>query len=274
MRLLILEDMRDMSSLYSSVLGPYFDAIDTATSVARAKDLIEEHSHGFLIVDLNVDDSLGVETLEKVWNYHPSDPRIIVITGVKTDELKKKCMDLGANAVLRKDESLSIHVLKHEVERLLGEKKEDQDRTVDRLIAEANEIVEKQTIDKLEHIVVTKDVTKPREPKVAKKELNIAKMLKSWQTMVVAGIFVLGGGGAQFLYTSLYADSVKTEIDTVFAPLKVNVDTNTIAIQSMQRDQKAIKEQGLAIISLLNEMATDKQRATAKSKSSFGRTND
>lgn len=82
--------------------GPYgtFDA-ETAGSLKDAFQLLSEKSFDVILLDLNIDDSNGIETLEKVHSQFPQIA-IVVNTGAFQDDLGLKSVTIGAQDYLIK----------------------------------------------------------------------------------------------------------------------------------------------------------------------------
>jgi len=63
--------------------------------------LVDENEPEVMILDLNMPGMNGIEVLKRVRKSHPN-MRVVILTGVATEEDRKKCMDLGAQAFLEK----------------------------------------------------------------------------------------------------------------------------------------------------------------------------
>lgn len=104
LRVLIIENSEvDRKMLLGMLLrGPYgtFDA-ETSGSLADAFKLLSEKSFDVVLLDLNIDDSNGIETLEKVHSQFPQ-LAIVVNTGAFQDDLGLKSVTMGAQDYLIK----------------------------------------------------------------------------------------------------------------------------------------------------------------------------
>jgi len=259
MRLLIIEDNSiEAELLAAAVKGSYKD-VDIAYNLEQAKGLIRKEGHECIMVDLDLPDSEGLDTLRAVIHAHAAMPKVLVITGMDIPNLKERCIDLGASALLKKD---GLHI--------------------DDVRREANRLLDTPVVIKLKNTIPPQPIkiTEPlkEEPQVAEKPVvsKLSSFVKDWKVVVVAAIFILGGGGAQFLYQNLYADSVDAAIDSVFTPLEMRVDTIESTLKGVVESMEAVEDGQRAqhrmdskLWALLNEMASDEQRATARSKLGF-----
>jgi len=73
--------------------------IDSATTLAEAKARLASDTYDVLLVDLNLPDSQGVDTVESL---KPYCLPIIVVTGDATPEYEASCRELGVDDFMRK----------------------------------------------------------------------------------------------------------------------------------------------------------------------------
>lgn len=109
-RLLLLEDNAADADLAAEQLleVPGFEfEMTRATSLAEAVKLIQEIEFDAALVDLNLPDSVGLETLRHV-RRQGLDIAIVVLSGLITEELRLASLSEGAEDVIGKDESRTM----------------------------------------------------------------------------------------------------------------------------------------------------------------------
>ncbi len=106
-RVLVVEDNPGDAELtfesLSNATGPGFEVARTAT-LSRALEVLAHHRVDAVILDLNLPDSAGVQTVGRIKDVLKDTP-VIVLTGQVDDELRQNALDLGADEVFAKDES-------------------------------------------------------------------------------------------------------------------------------------------------------------------------
>ncbi len=123
MRLLLVEDsdgdaylirqllIQERLSLYA--IGYH------ATFLAEALEVLEREEFDAVLLDLNLPDSWGIETVRKVCQRHPSLP-VVVLTGLQDEELARGALREGAQDFLAKGEldgRLLVKTVQHARER-------------------------------------------------------------------------------------------------------------------------------------------------------------
>ncbi len=114
--------------------------VNRASSLAQAFPLIEEGRFDAILLDLNLPDSAGLDTLSAVRQCAPQ-ATIVVVTGQVTDQLRQEALALGAAEVISKNDfstrlfSTSVLYLM-EYNRALGEQ-----RSLEKLLSVAPDAI-------------------------------------------------------------------------------------------------------------------------------------
>lgn len=77
----------------------------TSSSFANAMEIIKNQHPDMVLLDLNLDDSMGTDTLKNIRAVHPAIS-IVVLTGMETDGTINDCLKAGANHVCIKSQML------------------------------------------------------------------------------------------------------------------------------------------------------------------------
>jgi DNA-binding response OmpR family regulator len=100
-RVLVVDDEADFLATYERLLRREGYEVVTASSCARALDLL---AHGFLslvISDLRLPDGDGLEVVRAA-RRSPRPPSVIVVTGHPSEEQRNAALSAGATAFLAK----------------------------------------------------------------------------------------------------------------------------------------------------------------------------
>jgi CheY-like chemotaxis protein len=81
--------------------------VETATSVATGKALIESFQPDLVIVDINMPATSGIEIVKYIRNEKKSETPIMILSGNTDDNIIAQAFDLGANDYMKKPLSLS-----------------------------------------------------------------------------------------------------------------------------------------------------------------------
>lgn len=100
-KLLVLEDDPTTAALYGEYLNGEGYSIKQVDRVGDALSALSDANFDAVLLDLNVIDSRGLDTLEKVSPV--TDTPIIVLTGSIGEEMAQKAKLMGATDYLRKD---------------------------------------------------------------------------------------------------------------------------------------------------------------------------
>lgn len=100
---LVVEDSSAMRSLVRSWLEAEGMEVVEAKSGIQAIQLLQGHSFGIIITDINMPDLTGLELIRfaRSTAAHALTPLIVISTDGATED-RKRAMDLGANAYLVK----------------------------------------------------------------------------------------------------------------------------------------------------------------------------
>jgi DNA-binding NarL/FixJ family response regulator len=126
-KLLLIEDnpgdVRLVKELLGTVQGVHYD-LDTAGSLAEGQAHCRANQHQALLLDLNLPDSRGLETVKSVLAKDCQLP-IVILTGLNDEQLGTRAIELGAQDFLPKG-SLTTELLdraiRYAIERKRAEK--------------------------------------------------------------------------------------------------------------------------------------------------------
>ena len=116
MRILHIEDCESISVLIQQI---YQDSItiECITSLAEAKKRLEDGGIDLLLVDLNLDDSSGLDTIKELEQYNLP---IVVLSGVRTPNIVDNAFEMGVDDYIDKQQLPKVdlvHRLRNAVER-------------------------------------------------------------------------------------------------------------------------------------------------------------
>jgi DNA-binding NtrC family response regulator len=106
-KILVVDDQPFVCDLFSRILAKNATVI-TSDSLENAQNLLSEHRFDLIISDLSLTEEAGREgftLLERVRATCP-DTKVIIMTGVGTDNTKDEALRLGAVHFLKKPFSL------------------------------------------------------------------------------------------------------------------------------------------------------------------------
>jgi len=140
-RVLVVEDSPSDAELIRIGLSRELSAVYIVTYVETLQaglDVLRERSFDVLLVDLNLPDSAGIETCERLSQVVPAMP-IIVLTGLDNDDLALQAVQAGAQDYLVKDQingSLLSRSIRYAIERRRASDYQCQQDSRLRLISE------------------------------------------------------------------------------------------------------------------------------------------
>jgi len=105
MKVLIVEDERSMALEMEAFLKKSYYNCDLSFTARQAKQMMEEHSYNFILLDLGLPDQDGLEVLKAAKKNCP-DASYIILTARGDLEDRIKGLDLGADDYLPKPFSL------------------------------------------------------------------------------------------------------------------------------------------------------------------------
>lgn len=107
--------------------------VQYATSLAQARAALVEHEPAAVILDLNLPDSNGLETLTRVRGIAPNTP-ILAVSGRVDDELRRQVISMGAEDLFGKDECNGRHFPRSVLYVIERYRAQEQHRQVERLL--------------------------------------------------------------------------------------------------------------------------------------------
>ncbi|MFA5881880.1 MAG: response regulator, partial [Eubacteriales bacterium] len=115
-------DVRLIKKMLSEATGVRF-ATECCTRLQSCLERLTKGGIDVILLDLGLPDSQGFETFNKVHEWAPALP-IIVLTGLNDEELAAKAVRMGAQDYLLKgqlDSSLLVHAIRYAIERKRAE---------------------------------------------------------------------------------------------------------------------------------------------------------
>ncbi|MBX2833845.1 MAG: response regulator [Micavibrio sp.] len=104
--LLVEDQIPDKVMIRKQVLELWPDAeIVPVTSISEAYETYKQNNFNLILLDLNLPDSLGPNTVHAIRQFSKSVP-IVVLTGLNTDITVSEALKLGANHVALKSQLL------------------------------------------------------------------------------------------------------------------------------------------------------------------------
>lgn len=121
LKVLIIDDSEIIRERLSSMLND----IDNVTIVAEAAcateglDMVSVYHPDFIILDISLPDTSGIEVLKMIKENHP-DSCVVIFTNYPYSQYRNKCMKLGADYFL--DKSVDFNRTKRILVELANEK--------------------------------------------------------------------------------------------------------------------------------------------------------
>lgn len=123
LKILMIEDSTPDVFFYSDMLKKFLGEsvkIDSAPRLRIANRYMRNNKYDLLLLDLNVVDSDGVETVKKIRRDFGTQIPIIVLTGLKDAEVRVSALLAGADDYVvkgRDDQDLCQRIIAHAFER-------------------------------------------------------------------------------------------------------------------------------------------------------------
>lgn len=120
--LLVEDNPGDVRLLQVALSGRDFEFVHVP-SLAEAQQKLAENRFGVILLDLNLPDSSGFETVSRVLHYAPQTP-IVVLTGLHDEDLGAQIIRAGAQDYLTKgdyDTRLLTRTIRYAIERKQAE---------------------------------------------------------------------------------------------------------------------------------------------------------
>lgn len=99
--ILVVDDDSEIVALCRTILEKDGYGVDKAAMGRQALDLLGQKNYNFVILDLDLPDIDGMEILKTIKTKRP-DVGVIIMTGIGSDEIKKKAIQLGADDYISK----------------------------------------------------------------------------------------------------------------------------------------------------------------------------
>jgi signal transduction histidine kinase/DNA-binding response OmpR family regulator len=136
-KLLLVEDNpgdADLARERLSDIPDYAFEINTVTRLADAIDVLRDDPVDAVILDLNLPDSHGLDTLRRLRKVR-REMAIIVLSGAADDALRQQAMDAGAQEFLSKSEPTSRLVARSFLYAVERHRVEEQRKQIERIVA-------------------------------------------------------------------------------------------------------------------------------------------
>lgn len=140
-----LADRRLVKMILNRSQGDPAFEIDTAESLAETEEKLTSGNYDILLLDLCLPDSVGIETVEKVYTKFPKTA-IVVLTGLDDEKIGLQAIQSGAQDYLVKGQSLQytlIKTIKYAIQRKISQ--EQLEKTNQQLL-KANQIAKEMAV--------------------------------------------------------------------------------------------------------------------------------
>ena len=120
LKVLIIEDDNAIAKLITMIIeksGPYF--VERANSIAKAQDRLEAGGIDAALLDLELPDSSGIDTVRRICSNHPELP-VVILTSHSESEIAQQALREGAEDFVSKGTSIAImldRALRYSLER-------------------------------------------------------------------------------------------------------------------------------------------------------------
>jgi len=111
-KILTVDDEMGIDSFFYEFFTARNYEVLNAQSGKEAIEIIKKHKPRIVLLDINMRGIDGIETLKRIREFD-KDVVVIMVTGVKDDDVVKQAMDAGANDYITKP--LSLEYLEHVV---------------------------------------------------------------------------------------------------------------------------------------------------------------
>lgn len=101
MKLLLIEDERQLLEAYRKGLTPEGYGMDLASSVFEAQSYLSYNSYDLILLDLNLPDGSGLDLLKEIRTQDPN-VKVIIVSALNQTHLRIQGLDEGANDYLTK----------------------------------------------------------------------------------------------------------------------------------------------------------------------------
>lgn len=101
MKLLLIEDERQLLEAYEKGLRPEGYGMDCAGTFKEAQDFLSYNSYDLIVLDLNLPDGSGLDLLKEI-RTQDANVKVIIVSALNQTHLRIQGLDEGANDYLTK----------------------------------------------------------------------------------------------------------------------------------------------------------------------------
>lgn len=102
LNILCIEDSPSFVKFLQKVFEPINNKIDFFSSIKESKEALLNTPYDLIILDLNINDSYGLNTLLRVKSLNKFNSPILIVTSNRVISLLRSCLDNGADDVIVK----------------------------------------------------------------------------------------------------------------------------------------------------------------------------
>lgn len=120
LKILVIEDDNAIAKLITMIIeksGPY--SVERANSIAMAQARLEQGGIDAALLDLELPDSSGIETVRRICSNHPELP-VVILTSHSESDIAQQALREGAEDFVSKGTSIAImldRALRYSLER-------------------------------------------------------------------------------------------------------------------------------------------------------------
>lgn len=102
LNILCIEDSPSFVKFLQKVFEPINNKIDFFSSIKESKEALLNTPYDLIILDLNINDSYGLNTLLRIKSLNKFNSPILIVTSNRVISLLRSCLDNGADDVIVK----------------------------------------------------------------------------------------------------------------------------------------------------------------------------
>lgn len=102
LNILCIEDSPSFVKFLKKVFEPINNKIDFFSSIKESKEALLNTPYDLIILDLNINDSYGLNTLLRIKSLNKFNSPILIVTSNRVISLLRSCLDNGADDVIVK----------------------------------------------------------------------------------------------------------------------------------------------------------------------------
>ena len=111
LRLLIVDDEKEMVEILTRLLEPISSKIDSADDLFPALELADKNAYNVIILDLRLKSSGKQEALSAIRHFKEKNSAVVVVSGLPDNHLKEDVLAAGADAFVPKDSDFGVRAL-------------------------------------------------------------------------------------------------------------------------------------------------------------------